>query len=81
MSNVKQKVIVKFKDPEFPDRVRDLLVTSGKVKVQGIGVFEVRKMKERVTYNIGKGEKTTIPAYNKIVFRPTSELREAVQKI
>lgn len=79
MSNTKQRVILKFKDDQFVERLEHLLLQAGKVKVTGLGIFEVRKVAEREGYNVGTGERITIPAHNKVVFRPAKGLREAIQ--
>jgi nucleoid DNA-binding protein len=80
MSNTKQKVIIKFKDDAFVEQLERVLLSSGKVKVGGLGIFEIRAVKAREGYNVGSGERITIPAHNKIVFRPTKSLRDAVQE-
>jgi len=79
MTNIKQKVILKFKDDAFVEQVEKLMLSSGKVKIGGFGIFEIRQVKEREGYNVGSGERITIPAHNKIVFRPTKKLRDAIQ--
>lgn len=81
MSNIKQKVILKFKDDAFVNKLTELLNKTGKVKVGGLGIFEIREVKERKGYGIGTdGSKPiTIPAHKKIAFRPTKKLKELIQ--
>lgn len=79
MSNTKQRVILKFKDDAFVEQLEKLLLSSGKVKVGGLGIFEIREVKAREGYNVGSGDRITIPAHKKVVFRPTKKLRDSIQ--
>lgn len=54
------------------------LEEDAKVNIAGFGKFELRPVKEREGYNPQTGEKITIPAHNKVVFKPYKELREQV---
>ncbi len=80
MSAISQRAILKFKDPTFSDQLESLLLERGKVKVQGIGIFEVKHLKERKGHNPHTGGEMMIPAQNKISFRPTKKLKDTVQK-
>lgn len=79
MSNTPQKAIMRFKEgDDFIQKFRTGL-SSGKLKVERIGIFEVRKVAEREGVNIADGKRITIPAHKKIVFRPTKKLRDLSQ--
>lgn len=54
------------------------LESDGNVTIAGLGKFELRQMDEREGYNPQTGEKMTIPAHNKVVFKPYKGLRELV---
>lgn len=79
MANKEQKVILKFKNDEFVSQLTRLIMSAGKVKVSGLGIFEVRKIAAREGYNVGNGNRIKIPAHNKLVFRPTKKLRVIIQ--
>ena len=79
MANIKQRVILKFKDDSFVEQLHTILLSSGKVKVGGLGIFSIHPVKERDGYNIGTGKRMLIPAHNKVMFRPTARLRESAQ--
>ena len=56
------------------------LKTSGSVSISGFGKFELRWMNERTGTHPQTGEEITIPAQNKVVFKPFKALREEVNK-
>lgn len=80
MANTKQKTIIRFKDSAFPDQLRDLLLQSGKVKVQGVGVFTLKRFPPKTAYNVKKLKYYTRPAYVKVSFKPTISLKDEAQK-
>ena len=63
------------------EQLTKFLMVSGKVKVAGLGIFEIRSVKERKGYGIGTdGSKPIIiPAHKKIAFRPTKKIKELIQ--
>lgn len=79
MSNTKQRVIMKFKDDAFVEQLEKLLLSSGKVKVGGLGIFEIREVDAREGFSVNTGKRITFPAHKKILFRPTKGLRDAIQ--
>lgn len=79
MANVKQRTILKFKDDSFVQQLQKLLTSSGKVKIVGLGIFEIRHIDEREGYNVGNGQRIVIPAHNKVVFRPTKKFKDVIQ--
>lgn len=79
MGNVKQRVILKFKDDAFVEQLLSLLLKAGKVKVGGLGIFEIRNIEPRTGYNVGTGKKIEIPAHKKLAFRPTARIKNLVQ--
>ncbi len=56
------------------------LKTSGSVSISGFGKFELRWMNERSGIHPQTGEEITIPAQNKVVFKPFKALREEINK-
>lgn len=54
------------------------LERDGSVNIAGLGKFKLRRMNEREGYNPQTGEKMTIEAHNKVVFKPYKGLRELV---
>lgn len=80
MSNIKQKVILKLKNDDFTNQLQELLVQAGKVKVSGLGIFEIKRINEREGYGVYEKKMITIPAHNKLVFRMSKTLRRAIQE-
>lgn len=80
MANKTQKVILKFRDDNFTEQLEKLLLHTGRVKVTNLGVFEIRSINARNSYNVGKGGTIVIPKHNKLVFKPTKVLKEIIQK-
>lgn len=78
--NKKQKVVIKFKDDAFVKQLSSLLLKTGKVKVVGLGIFEVRAVVEREGYDVNSTKRITFPAFNKIGFRPTKALKDLMQE-
>lgn len=60
--------------------IKSTLITEGKVKFVGFGVFEVVDAPARQGRNPQTGEPITIPAHKAVKFRPGKELREAVNR-
>lgn len=65
-----------FKD--FVNVINTGLEDEGVVNIAGFGKFKLRRVDEREGYNPQTDEKMTIPAHNKIVFKPYKNLREEV---
>lgn len=78
--NKKQKAILKFSDDAFVKQLSDLLRRAGKVKVQGLGIFEIREVAPREGYSIHDGKRIIIDGHKKIAFRPTKSLKEEIQE-
>lgn len=79
MSNKKQKVILKFKDDSFIEQFNKLILQTGKVKLSGIGIFELKRINERESFNIQTRKIFMLPSHNKIVFKPTKSLKDNIQ--
>lgn len=58
--------------------IKSTLISEGKVKFVGFGVFEVVNMTARQGRNPRTGEEIILPAHKAVKFRPGKELREAV---
>jgi DNA-binding protein HU-beta len=54
------------------------LKKGDKIRLTGIGIFQVRKRAARMGRNPATGEAIKIKASKKVAFRPARELREAV---
>ncbi len=54
------------------------LKKGDKVRLNGIGVLQVRKRTARMGRNPATGEAVKIKASKKVAFRPAKELKEAV---
>lgn len=65
---------------ELVDIIEKGLKQSGSVSISGFGKFELRWMKPRTGVNPQTGEELSIPAQNKVVFKPYKSLREDVNK-
>lgn len=63
---------------DFVNVINGGLEEDGKANIAGFGKFKLRRMDEREGYNPQTREKMTIPAHNKIVFKPYKDLRELV---
>lgn len=65
-------------DNVVADQFKDLLLESGRVKISGIGIFEIKRCK-------GHGERTlhgrtvNTAAYNKLSFKPSANLKRAIK--
>jgi len=79
MPNIPQKNIINLKDRRLFDRVADLLVVDGGVKVTGFGTFKLVKIKAHMGFNPSNGKYEKIEDYYKLTFIPTKKLREKVQ--
>ena len=54
------------------------LVKGNKVRIVGLGIFQVKKREARMGRNPQTGEPVKIKASKKVTFRPSKELKEAV---
>jgi DNA-binding protein HU-beta len=54
------------------------LTRGTKVRINGLGIFQVRTREARLGRNPATGEQIQIKASKKIAFRPAKELKEAV---
>lgn len=63
---------------DFVEVINDGLEEDGNVNIAGFGKFNLRLVDERQGFNPQTEEKITIPAHNKLVFKPYKNLRELV---
>ena len=60
------------------DRVARHLVKGSKVRIVGLGIFQVKRREARMGRNPQTGEAVKIKASKKVTFRAGKELKEAV---
>jgi DNA-binding protein HU-beta len=60
------------------DRLARHLVKGNKVRIVGLGIFQVKRREARMGRNPQTGEAVKIKASNKVTFRAGKELKEAV---
>lgn len=70
---------MKFKTQDFSITLVDDLLKYGRVKVTGLGIFSLKRMKGRNGYSIGSNSMVEYPEYVKVVFSPTLLFKEKVQ--
>jgi DNA-binding protein HU-beta len=63
---------------EFVQTFADHLTKGTKIRINGLGIFQVRSRAARLGRNPATGEQIQIKASKKIAFRPAKELKEAV---
>jgi DNA-binding protein HU-beta len=63
---------------EFVQTFAEHLTTGTKIRISGLGIFQVRSRAARMGRNPATGEQIQIKASKKITFRPAKELKEAV---
>lgn len=80
MANKAQKAVVKFNDNAFVQQLISLLMNSGQVKVDTLGIFEIKTVKAREGYSIKDGSRIIIPEHKKVAFRPTAQFKLKAQE-
>ena len=63
---------------EFVQAFAEHLTKGTKIRINGLGIFQVRSRAARLGRNPATGEQIQIKASKKIAFRPAKELKEAV---
>ena len=63
---------------EFVQTFAEHLTKGTKIRINGLGIFQVRSRAARLGRNPATGEQIQIKAGKKIAFRPAKELKEAV---
>lgn len=63
---------------EFVQSLADHLKEGAKIRINGLGILEVKARPARTGRNPATGEQIQIAASKKIAFRPAKELKEAV---
>ena len=63
---------------EFVQRLAEHLQQGSKVRIPGLGIFQVSSRAARTGRNPATGEPIQIKASKKIAFRPAKELKEAI---
>ena len=63
---------------EFVQIFAEHLTKGTKIRINGLGIFQVRSRAARLGRNPATGEQIQIKASKKIAFRPAKELKEAI---
>ena len=63
---------------DFVEMTTKHLKKGNKIRVTGLGIFQVRKRPARMGRNPATGEQIKIKASKKVAFRAAKELKEAV---
>lgn len=63
------------KEQVFADILAELKI-NGQATVRGFGTFKIKPMNERQARNPRTGESVTVPAHNKLTFKPNKALKE-----
>ena len=63
---------------DFVEAFAEHLTRGTKVRISGLGIFQIRSRAARLGRNPATGEQIQIKASKKIAFRPAKELKEAV---
>lgn len=74
------KVIELGYDPE--DELKlfyNILKRDGVVEIDGIGAFSLKKMPERIRFNVGKGTREKGEAHTKLSFKIAPQLKKKIQ--
>lgn len=64
------------RDQVFSDILSELKI-NGQATVRGFGTFKVKGMAARTARNPRTGEAVSVPAHNKLTFKPAKTLKEA----
>ncbi len=60
------------------DVIEEALKRDGIVKVPGFGTFKLVQVEQRKSVNVRTKEEIVIPAYQKVTFTPTKEVKDKV---
>ena len=71
---------MKFKDDSFVTHLLSAVMKAGKVKVGKLGIFEIKQIPSRESYSIKDGGRIIVPAYKKLVFRPSASIKRIIQE-
>ena len=61
--------------------VRENLMASKSIQLQGLGALEIKERKARTIVHPKTGERTIVPSKNQLVFRPMANLKDELKKI
>lgn len=78
-AGIKSDEAVKAVDAMFETLIEKLKAKES-VFILGFGTFKIKGVKERAGRNPRTGENMVIPAHAKVVFSPSSDIKEAVEK-
>lgn len=72
---------MKFTDDSFVTKLEELLKLHKRVRVVGLGIFELRRIPERIGYSVEYKKKVPVPAHNKIAFQPSKNFKASIQGV
>ncbi len=73
------KVQVKAVVEEFLGALREALARGERVELRNLGVFTVKRRKEKLARNPKTGQPVTVPERSKICFKPSLTFKEKQQ--
>ena len=63
------------------DAIGKLLMTQGKVEIDGFGTFELQKRKPRIARNPRTGGRIDVPAKVVVKFKPANALKRQAEQL
>ena len=78
--NSVSKVFARSLVKEMALVIQQGLLRDSNVHLNGLGIFKLHAVAERPGRNIQTGERITIPAHRKVLFKPEKHLRELINK-
>lgn len=63
----------------FVDKIVEALKNGEKVTLRGFGTFSVKACPARMGYDIGRGKSVPIPAQNRVSFKFSPAVKDAVK--
>lgn len=60
--------------------IADVLLVQGKVRINGFGVFTLKRMASKKGFNPAKGKYEVFPSYVKVVFFPNYKFKKSIQR-
>lgn len=65
---------------EIFDVVKEALNVDGQVKIKGLGMFKLQKVRDRESIDVNTGKRVLIASHDRISFTPDTLMKDAVNK-